>query len=137
MFLDLFVVIINLKEYDLDDYLIEEVISKNVCVFLVVIYIDGWLIESVEWFCKWLEEVFSDFWFGKSYLKGMRYVVFGLGNFVYVSYFNKVGKNVDKWFWMFGVYCVMSWGEGDCDVVKSKYGSIEVDFRVWKIKFIF
>uniref|UniRef100_A0A2I3TFD3 tRNA 4-demethylwyosine synthase (AdoMet-dependent) n=1 Tax=Pan troglodytes TaxID=9598 RepID=A0A2I3TFD3_PANTR len=134
--LDLPVAIINLKEYDPDDHLIEEVTSKNVCVFLVATYTDGLPTESAEWFCKWLEEASIDFRFGKTYLKGMRYAVFGLGNSAYASHFNKVGKNVDKWLWMLGAHRVMSRGEGDCDVVKSKHGSIEADFRAWKTKFI-
>uniref|UniRef100_A0A8C8YQ80 tRNA 4-demethylwyosine synthase (AdoMet-dependent) n=1 Tax=Prolemur simus TaxID=1328070 RepID=A0A8C8YQ80_PROSS len=135
--LDLPVAIINLKEYDPDDHLVEEVTSKNVCIFLVATYTDGRPTESAEWFCKWLEEASSDFRFGKTYLKGMRYAVFGLGNSAYASYFNKVGKNVDKWLWMLGAHRVMTRGEGDCDVGRSKHGSIEADFRVWKTKFIY
>uniref|UniRef100_A0A8C5XFM2 tRNA 4-demethylwyosine synthase (AdoMet-dependent) n=1 Tax=Microcebus murinus TaxID=30608 RepID=A0A8C5XFM2_MICMU len=135
--LDLPVAIIDLKEYDPDDHLVEEVTSKNVCVFLVATYTDGRPTESAEWFCKWLEEASSDFRFGKTYLKGMRYAVFGLGNSAYASYFNKVGKNIDKWLWMLGAHRVMTRGEGDCDVVRSKHGSIEADFRAWKTKFIY
>lgn len=130
------VAIINLKEYDPDDNLGEEVTSKNVCAFLVATYTDGRPTESAEWFCKWLEEASNDFRFGKTYLKGMRYAVFGLGNSAYASHFNKVGKNVDKWLWMLGAHRVMTRGEGDCNVVKSKHGSIEADFRAWKTKFI-
>ncbi|XP_058425466.1 S-adenosyl-L-methionine-dependent tRNA 4-demethylwyosine synthase TYW1 isoform X1 [Diceros bicornis minor] len=130
------VAIINLKEYDPDDHLVEEVTSKNVCAFLVATYTDGRPTESAEWFCKWLEEASIDFRFGKTYLKGMRYAVFGLGNSAYASHFNKVGKNVDKWLWMLGAHRLMTRGEGDCDVVKSKHGSIEGDFRAWKTKFI-
>ncbi|XP_073071319.1 S-adenosyl-L-methionine-dependent tRNA 4-demethylwyosine synthase TYW1 isoform X2 [Manis javanica] len=87
--LDLSVEIINLKEYDPDDHLVEEVTGKNVCAFLIATYTDGRPTESAEWFCKWLEEAASDFRFGKTYLKGMRYVVFGLGNSAYGSHFNK------------------------------------------------
>ncbi|VFV34586.1 trna wybutosine-synthesizing [Lynx pardinus] len=130
------VAVINLQEYDPDDHLVEEVTSKNVCAFVVATYTDGRPTESAEWFCKWLEEASSDFRFGKTYLKGMRYAVFGLGNSAYANHFNKVGKNVDKWLWMLGAHRVMARGEGDCDVVKSKHGSIEADFRVWKTKFI-
>ncbi|XP_006770913.1 PREDICTED: S-adenosyl-L-methionine-dependent tRNA 4-demethylwyosine synthase [Myotis davidii] len=130
------VAVINLKEYDPDDNLVEEVTSKNVCAFLVATYTDGRPTESAEWFCKWLEEASNDFRFGKTYLKGMRYAVFGLGNSAYASHFNKVGKNVDKWLWMLGARRVMTRGEGDCNVVKSKHGSIEADFRAWKTKFI-
>lgn len=134
--LDLPVAVINLKDYDPDDCLVEEVTSKNVCAFLVATYTDGQPPESAEWFCKWLEEAANDFRFGKTYLKGMRYAVFGLGNSVYVSHFNKVGKNVDKWLWMLGAHRVMTRGEGDGNVVKSKHGSIEADFTAWKAKFI-
>uniref|UniRef100_A0A9L0SCL5 tRNA 4-demethylwyosine synthase (AdoMet-dependent) n=1 Tax=Equus caballus TaxID=9796 RepID=A0A9L0SCL5_HORSE len=130
------VAIINLKEYDPDDHLVEEVTSKSVCAFLVATYTDGRPTESAEWFCKWLEEASIDFRFGQTYLKGMRYAVFGLGNSAYASHFNKIGKNVDKWLWMLGAHRVMTRGEGDCNVVKSKHGSIEGDFRAWKTKFI-
>ncbi|KAF0874758.1 TYW1 synthase, partial [Crocuta crocuta] len=134
--LDLPVAVINLQEYDPDDHLVEEVTSKNVCAFVVATYTDGRPTESAEWFCRWLEEASSDFRFGNTYLKGMRYAVFGLGNSAYASHFNKVGKNVDKWLWMLGAHRVVARGEGDCDVVRSKHGSIEADFRVWKTKFI-
>uniref|UniRef100_A0A2K6F240 tRNA wybutosine-synthesis domain-containing protein n=1 Tax=Propithecus coquereli TaxID=379532 RepID=A0A2K6F240_PROCO len=52
-------------------------------------------------------------------------------------FFLQVGKNVDKWLWMLGAHRVMTRGEGDCDVVRSKHGSIEADFRAWKTKFIY
>ncbi|KAF3814050.1 hypothetical protein GH733_018082 [Mirounga leonina] len=48
----------------------------------------------------------------------------------------EVGKNVDKWLWMLGAHRVATRGEGDCDVAKSKHGSIEADFRAWKTKFL-
>ncbi|XP_033620796.1 S-adenosyl-L-methionine-dependent tRNA 4-demethylwyosine synthase TYW1 isoform X1 [Fukomys damarensis] len=134
--LNLPVEVINLKEYDPDDHLTEEIASQNVCAFLVATYTDGRPPESAEWFCRWLEDAASDFRFSKTYLKGMRYAVFGLGNSAYLSHFNKVGKSVDKWLWMLGARRVLARGEGDCDVVRSKHGSIEADFMAWKAKFI-
>ncbi|XP_023570209.1 S-adenosyl-L-methionine-dependent tRNA 4-demethylwyosine synthase isoform X1 [Octodon degus] len=134
--LDLPVEVINLKEYDPDDHLMEEIASKNICAFLLATYTDGRPPESAEWFCRWLEDAASDFRFGKTYLKGMRYAVFGLGNSAYPSHFNKVGKSVDKWLWMLGARRVLARGEGDCDVVRSRHGSIEADFTAWKATFI-
>lgn len=134
--LNLPVEVINLKEYDPDDHLTEEIASQNVCAFLVATYTDGRPPESAEWFCRWLEDAASDFRFSKTYLKGMRYAVFGLGNSAYLSHFNKVGKSMDKWLWMLGARRVLARGEGDCDVVRSKHGSIEADFMAWKAKFI-
>lgn len=43
---------------------------------------------------------------------------------------------MDKWLWMLGAHRVMSRGDGDCNVVKSKHGSIEADFTAWKARFI-
>lgn len=51
-------------------------------------------------------------------------------------FFLQVGRNVDKWLWMLGAHRVMTRGEGDSDVIKSKHGSIEADFGFWKTKFI-
>ena len=37
---------------------------------------------------------------------------------------------------MLGAHRVMTRGEGDGNVVKSKHGSVEADFTAWKTKFI-
>ncbi|XP_075421119.1 S-adenosyl-L-methionine-dependent tRNA 4-demethylwyosine synthase TYW1-like isoform X2 [Tenrec ecaudatus] len=130
------VTVTDLKDYDPDDHLLEEVTRKNVCAFLLATYTDGQPPESAQWFCKWLEEAASDFRFGRTYLKGMRYAVFGLGNSAYRSHFNKVGKNVDKWLWLLGAHRLLSRGEGDCDVAQSMHGSIEADFGAWKAQLV-
>ncbi|XP_069613521.1 S-adenosyl-L-methionine-dependent tRNA 4-demethylwyosine synthase TYW1-like [Ranitomeya imitator] len=128
--------IINMKDYDPDDHLVEETTSQSICVFLVATYSDGLPPDSAAWFCKWLEEASNDFRFGKTFLKGLRYAVFGLGNSVYSGHYNTVGKNIDKWLWMLSASRVMTRAEGDCNVVKSKHGSIEADFSAWKAKFL-
>uniref|UniRef100_A0A3P8V9H8 S-adenosyl-L-methionine-dependent tRNA 4-demethylwyosine synthase TYW1 n=1 Tax=Cynoglossus semilaevis TaxID=244447 RepID=A0A3P8V9H8_CYNSE len=128
--------VIDMKDYDPDDRLADECTSKSVCVFLVATYTDGEPTENAEWFCKWLEEASTDFRYGKTYLKGLRYAVFGLGNSVYVGHYNTVGKNVDKWLWMLSGMRIMTRGEGDCNVVKSRNGSIQADFLAWKAKFL-
>lgn len=128
--------VIDIKDYDPDDQLIDECTNKSVCVFLVATYTDGQPTENAEWFCKWLEEASTDFRYGKTYLKGLRYAVFGLGNSVYVGHYNTVGKNVDKWLWMLSGMRIMTRGEGDCNVVKSRNGSIQADFLAWKAKFL-
>lgn len=128
--------VIDLKDYDPDDQLADECTNKSVCVFLVATYTDGTPTENAEWFCKWLEEASTDFRYGKTYLKGLRYAVFGLGNSVYVGHYNTVSKNVDKWLWMLSGVRIMTWGEGDCNVIKSRNGSIQADFLAWKTKFL-
>ncbi|XP_069566530.1 S-adenosyl-L-methionine-dependent tRNA 4-demethylwyosine synthase TYW1 isoform X1 [Brachyistius frenatus] len=128
--------VIDMKDYDPDDRLADEGVSKSVCVFLVATYTDGRPTENAEWFCKWLEEASTDFRYGKNYLKGLRYAVFGLGNSVYVGHYNTVGKNVDKWLWMLSGVRIMTRGEGDCNVVKSRNGSVQADFLAWKVQFL-
>ncbi|NXW82645.1 TYW1 synthase, partial [Alopecoenas beccarii] len=128
--------VISMGDYDPDDCLAEETTSRNICVFLVATYTDGQPTESAAWFCKWLEEAAHDFRFGKTYLKGLRYAVFGLGNSVYVDHYNTVGRNIDRWLWMLSASRIMTRVEGDCNVAQSKHGSIEADFEAWKAKFL-
>ncbi|KFQ96741.1 tRNA wybutosine-synthesizing protein 1, partial [Nipponia nippon] len=134
--LNLPVEVVGMGDYDPDDCLAEETTSKNVCVFLVATYTDGQPTESAAWFCKWLEEAANDFRFGKTYLKGLRYAVFGLGDSVYVDHYNTVGRNIDRWLWMLSASRIMTRAEGDCNVAQSKHGSIEADFEAWKAKFL-
>ncbi|KAF3847345.1 hypothetical protein F7725_020373 [Dissostichus mawsoni] len=100
--------VIDIKDYDPDDQLSDECTNMSVCVFLVATYTDGTPTVNAEWFCKWLEEASTDFRYGKTYLKGLRYAVFGLGNSVYVGHYNTVGKNVDKWLWMLSGMRIMT-----------------------------
>uniref|UniRef100_A0A3P8ZRS2 S-adenosyl-L-methionine-dependent tRNA 4-demethylwyosine synthase TYW1 n=1 Tax=Esox lucius TaxID=8010 RepID=A0A3P8ZRS2_ESOLU len=128
--------VIDMKDYDPDDRLADECSTKSICVFLLATYTDGQPTENAKWFCKWLEEASTDFRYGNNYLKGLRYAVFGLGNSVYDSHFNTVSKNVDKWLWKLSGVRVLSRGDGDCNVVKSRHGSLHSDFLVWKTKFL-
>lgn len=43
---------------------------------------------------------------------------------------------MDKWLWMLSAMRIMTRGEGDCNVVKSRNGSIQGDFLAWKVKFL-
>ncbi|XP_053817076.1 S-adenosyl-L-methionine-dependent tRNA 4-demethylwyosine synthase TYW1-like isoform X2 [Vidua chalybeata] len=86
--LNLPVEVINMGDYDPEDGLAEETSSRNICVFLVATYTEGQPPESAAWFCKWLEEAANDFRVGKSFLQGLRYAVFGLGNSAYVDHYN-------------------------------------------------
>ncbi|XP_076002695.1 S-adenosyl-L-methionine-dependent tRNA 4-demethylwyosine synthase TYW1 isoform X1 [Genypterus blacodes] len=127
---------IDMKGYDPDDRLADECSNSSVCVFLMASYTDGQPTENAEWFCKWLEEASTDFRYGKTYLRGLRYAVFGLGNSVYLGHYNTVGKNVDKWLWMLSAKRILTRGEGDCNVAKSRNGSVQADFLAWKGKFL-
>ncbi|NXB76490.1 TYW1 synthase, partial [Donacobius atricapilla] len=134
--LNLPVEIINMGDYDPEDGLAEETSSRNICVFLVATYTEGQPPESAAWFCRWLEEAANDFRVGKSFLQGLRYTVFGLGNSAYVDHYNTVGRRMDRWLWMLSASRIMTRAEGDCNVTQSRHGSIEADFEAWKTKFL-
>ncbi|NXD28528.1 TYW1 synthase, partial [Spelaeornis formosus] len=134
--LNLPVEVINMRDYDAEDGLAEEASSRNICVFLVATYSEGQPPESAAWFCKWLEEAANDFRVGKSFLQGLRYAVFGLGNSAYMDHYNTVGRRMDRWLWMLSASRIMTRAEGDCNVAQSKHGSIEADFEAWKGKFL-
>ncbi|NXE67835.1 TYW1 synthase, partial [Calcarius ornatus] len=134
--LNLPVEVINMEDYDPEDGLVEETSSRNICVFLVATYTEGQPPESAVWFCKWLEEAANDFRVGKSFLQGLRYAVFGLGNSAYVDHYNTVARRMDRWLWMLSASRIMARAEGDCNVAQSKHGSIEADFEAWKDKFL-
>ncbi|XP_044311990.1 S-adenosyl-L-methionine-dependent tRNA 4-demethylwyosine synthase TYW1 isoform X1 [Varanus komodoensis] len=130
--------VIDMGGYDPEDCLVDEARSKSVCVFLVATYTEGKPTENAAWFCKWLEEAACDFRVGQTYLKGLRYAAFGLGNSSYADHYNtaplplQVGRNVDKWLWQLGARRVLSCGQGDANVAASRHGSLEADFEAWK-----
>lgn len=43
---------------------------------------------------------------------------------------------MDKWLWMLSARRIMSRAEGDCNVVRSRHGSVQADFRAWKVRFL-
>ncbi|XP_075928754.1 S-adenosyl-L-methionine-dependent tRNA 4-demethylwyosine synthase TYW1B isoform X1 [Petromyzon marinus] len=122
----------DLRSFDPEDSLLEEAAGGAVCVFVVSTYSGGAPPEPAAWFCKWLEEAASDFRYGKTHLRGVRYAVFGLGDSVYQEHYNTVGKNVDKWLWQLGARRVLPRGDGDFNVVLSRHGSADADFEAWK-----
>ena len=82
--------VINLSHYEAEDKLPNEKYCVN--VFILSTYEGGKPPPNTEWFCKWLEEVSSDFRVHKSLLKNVKFAVFGLGNSFYSDNFNKVKK---------------------------------------------
>lgn len=50
--------------------------------------------EKCKWFFEWLSDASADFRVSKSFLSGVRYVAFGLGNSLYGDNFNKVRETV-------------------------------------------
>ncbi|XP_013772312.1 S-adenosyl-L-methionine-dependent tRNA 4-demethylwyosine synthase-like [Limulus polyphemus] len=127
--------VINLKNYDPDDNLVEDARKKQICVFLLSTYMEGEPPDDAKWFCKWVKEACFDFRMQKSLLSGMSYVVFGLGSSLYAENFNLVAKNLDEWLSMLQAKRLMEVGLGDENVSADHYIGLEGDFLVWKKRF--
>ncbi|CAB4044587.1 S-adenosyl-L-methionine-dependent tRNA 4-demethylwyosine synthase-like, partial [Paramuricea clavata] len=82
--------VIDLKNYDPDDSLANEINPSTLCIFILATYTDGQPTEGTGWFYKWLRETAVDFRVQKSLLLGLNYCVLGLGNSLYEDYFNTV-----------------------------------------------
>uniref|UniRef100_S4RSF0 Flavodoxin-like domain-containing protein n=1 Tax=Petromyzon marinus TaxID=7757 RepID=S4RSF0_PETMA len=122
----------DLRSFDPEDSLLEEVPQPRSQYIRSPYYPHLRVGKHNECHCKWLEEAASDFRYGKTHLRGVRYAVFGLGDSVYQEHYNTVGKNMDKWLWQLGARRVLPRGDGDFNVVRSRHGSADADFEAWK-----
>ena len=82
--------VINLANYDVDQFLKEE----SICLFVLATWSDGMPPESAKWFSEWLNDVVNDFRVSKSFK--LRYSVFALGDSEYRENYCKFGRLVDK-----------------------------------------
>lgn len=128
--------LIDLKNYDPEDSLLEEAKKKSTCIFIISTYIDGHPPDDAKWFCKWLKDICFDFRMQKSVLSGMKYGIFGLGNSVYGENFNKVSKELDEWLNKLEAKKIIDIGLGDENTIENKNGDIYLDFMEWKKKLI-
>eukprot|EP00731_Ephydatia_muelleri_P023224 Em0015g807a len=109
--------------------------SCSICVFIISTYTDGSPPESANWFCQWLSDTACDFRVPKTFLSGLHYTVFGLGDSLYGENYNKVGKGVFEWLEQRSAIPVFPLGLGDQNVAESKNGGIDEDFEAWKKAF--
>lgn len=69
-------------------------------------------------------------------MKGLKFAVFGLGNSLYVDHFNTIGRNCDKFLHKMSAERIMPLGLGDENVINSKNGNLEEDFKAWQTKLL-
>lgn len=124
--------IVDLKTYEPEDDLDSEDYIDCVCVFIVSTYTDGTPPDGAQWFCKWLAESSTDFRVEKTLLRNIQYCVFGLGNSEYKEHYNVIAKNIDRQLHSLCGMRVMPLGLGDEDVVDSRHGGVEGDFKAWR-----
>ena len=66
------------------------------CLLVMATYTDGQPTDDAAWFIKWLGEAVRDFRVQKTLLNGMHYAVFGLGNSLYETNYNKVYNHCSR-----------------------------------------
>ncbi|KAL5477800.1 hypothetical protein EMCRGX_G024646 [Ephydatia muelleri] len=122
-------------DIDPEETLTRQKSSCSICVFIISTYTDGSPPESANWFCQWLSDTACDFRVPKTFLSGLHYTVFGLGDSLYGENYNKVGKGVFEWLEQRSAIPVFPLGLGDQNVAESKNGGIDEDFEAWKKAF--
>lgn len=129
--------VVELSQIEPEENLLELKTQNVVCAFILPTHTDGTPPKSAAWFFKWLSEAANDFRFEKNTLKGLKYVIFGLGNSQYGDNYNIVAKQVDVWLNELGAQRLMPLSLGDEDPAGSEYGSLEMDFQHWCDDFTF
>ena len=66
--------------------------TNIIYVFIISTFTDGQAPEKAAWFCKSMEEHANDFRVPKTYLRNIKYTVFGLGNSEYKGNYNLVRR---------------------------------------------
>ncbi|KAK2172843.1 hypothetical protein NP493_925g02007 [Ridgeia piscesae] len=128
--------LVDLRDYDPEDNLMEEVGQKSLCVFLISTYTDGDPPQSASWFYKWLGESALDFRVSKTILQGLHFAVVALGSSAYQpDAFCKAGRNVDHWLDDLGAKRIMKVGILDDCSSASTSGGLEADFVTWEENF--
>ncbi|KAK6192346.1 hypothetical protein SNE40_003827 [Patella caerulea] len=124
--------VVNLKDYDPEDNLVEENNNGNICVFIISTYTDGQPPEGATWFYKWLTDTAADFRVQKTLLKGFYYTVIGLGNSLYQDNYCTVAKQLDKSLHELSGTRFSETTFCDENTVQSKHGGLEADFAAWR-----
>ncbi|XP_065664242.1 S-adenosyl-L-methionine-dependent tRNA 4-demethylwyosine synthase TYW1 isoform X2 [Hydra vulgaris] len=123
--------VINMKNCEPEEVLLEETDGNSLCVFIISTYMGGSPPDSATWFCTYLKEASDDFRVQKNLLKGLKYTVFGLGNSIYEDHYNTVAISLDKWLHKLYANKVFPLGLGDENVSRKEKGTISDDFTTW------
>ncbi|CAL8466621.1 g6157 [Coccomyxa elongata] len=116
----------QLTASDLAAFEVEQLWKEQLVVIVTSTYEDGKPPQNARWFCQWLEESSTDFRVGAQALKDTRFAVFGCGNSLYESNFNKVAKTADAQLGALGGQRLVPLGQGDEDS-----GNMEEQFEAW------
>ncbi len=91
-------------------------------VFLLSTYTGGAPPDTVEWFCRWINEASDDFRVSKSLLAGVKFTVFALGHSLYDTNYCLAGKNLFDWLSKLSARPVYPLRLGDQNVAQSDNG---------------
>ena len=86
----------SIKLMDMKDYDAEDLNNENICIFIVSTYEGGLPPLNAQYFINWINDAINDYRIPDHYLNKVRYAVFGLGNSLYESNYNKVSQQLNK-----------------------------------------
>lgn len=122
--------IVNLKHCEPEERLLGEVKAKGLCLFIVSTYVDGSPPDEATWFYDWLKDTYADFRVHKSFLQGLDYSVYGLGDSSFGDNYNKVARDFDFWLSKLNARPVVPLCLNDESKDEGKYGTGM--FVAWK-----
>ena len=127
--------VIDLKDYEPEDSLMNDVKSKTIFVVFISTYTEGACPENAKWFHKYITEMAHDFRFEKDALAGLSYSVCGLGNSLYAEHFNTVAIELDKSLHSLHAHRIAPLYCCDENTIRSKHSSLEGDVEFWQNNF--
>jgi len=100
-------------------------------ILLISTYTEGTPPDSCKWFYSWIKDFSSDFRVQHSVFKEMNFSVFGLGNSLYGEHFNTIATSLDSFLHNLSAKRFLPVELGDENVLESKNGNLEADFKAW------
>ncbi|KAI9000257.1 hypothetical protein BC832DRAFT_562912 [Gaertneriomyces semiglobifer] len=120
------VLVQNIAEYENEDLNAE----RSPVVFFLSTFSEGTPTDDAAWFYQWLEDTRFDHRYDSTYMRKLRYAVFGLGDSVYEENYCAVAKRVDQYLHEMSGKRLCPLGLGD------KSDDTEAQFLKWSTLFV-
>lgn len=120
------IVVRNMRDFDAED-----LEKESIVLFVVSTYENGGPPVDAQYFMKWIVEAPSDCRVHDSFLRNVRFGVFGLGNSLYDENYNRVSKTLYQNLLLLGAVPLIPLGLGDANVSREDQGDLTLDFKMW------
>ncbi|CAF1000503.1 unnamed protein product [Didymodactylos carnosus] len=116
---------------DPEDFLNTQAKHSKTMVIFISTYEDVTPPLSAKWFYSYVKEAAYDFRVSKDQLNKLKYSIFGCGNSLYDTNFNKIAINLDEYLHELGSTKILSTELADENTIQSPYGGLEGHYSKW------